>query len=264
MNDQSRYPVTYQRRQRSLSALEETYVPLLQAAHAKVILYSTYGYVEASTINDDDATGWKYVSSETEDDMPYFTSALHYGYLEYQEALEANGIETRVAPVGLAFLTVWEEDRDLWRKLFFVDGLHASPLGTYLAGCVIYATIRRRLPPVSIRIERVHQLWDRARRMNIGRSWYSAFLTDDEAAELLPMDLPTRSEAHILSDVCQRVVLEGYQPSSLISEDELGEDFFFSDNDDGNSQYADDDNASNQYMSHDDDLYADDDDNNQR
>jgi hypothetical protein len=255
MNDQSRYPLSYQRRQRSSSALEETYVPLLQAAQAKVVLYSTYGYVSASTINDDDASGWKYAPSETEDDMPYFTSALYYGYQEYQEILEANGIETRLAPVGLAFLTLWEEDRELWRKLFFVDGLHASPLGTYLAGCVIYATIRGRLPPVSIRIEQVHKLWDRARRMNIGKSWYASFITDDEAAELLPMDLPTRSEAHILSNVCQRVALEGYQPSSFMSEDELG-DNFFSDNDDhDNSQFVDDDNASNKYVSQDDALY---------
>ena len=244
LNDQSRYPLRYRRRQKTLTALEDTYVPMLQSAHAAVVLLVTYGYVAQTPITDDDASGWKYQASDAEEDMPYVSSALYHGYKEYQELLELNGIETRLAPVGLAFLTLWEEDIDMWRQLFFADGLHPSPLGTYLEGCVVYATIRGHLPPISIRIEKVSQLWNRARRMNLGKSWYSAFLTEEEASETLPMNLPTRSEAHVLSDVCQRVALEGHMPSSTLSLDELGNGFSYNDdagNDDDDAAAAADD-----------------------
>lgn len=254
MNDQSRYPVLYRRRRHSLLALRQVYAPLLRSAHATVVFLVTYGYVaQIPSYVDDDQGGWKYTPTETEEDMPYFTASLYYGYQEYRQALERRGVPVRLAQVGLAFLTVWEENRELWRRLFFVDGLHPSPLGTFLEGCVVHATIRQRLPPVSIRVEQVSQLWNRARRMNLGRSSYSKYLTDEEAMEQIPLTLPTRQEAHYLSDVCRRVALKGYQPSSLLQKYDLDSQYYssYADADDGvlygQFLYGDDDAAYAQY-----------------
>lgn len=227
MNDQSRYPVLYRRRKKSVLALRQVYAPILQEVQATAVFLVTYAYVANIPKNtDDDGSGWNFTPTETEDDMPYFTSALYHGYQEYQNVLERQGVPVRMAQVGLAFLTVWEEDRELWRRLFFVDGLHPSPLGSYLEGCVVYTTIRQKLPPISIRIEQVSRLWDRARRMHLGKSSYSKYLTEDEAAEQLPMALPTRAEASFMSDVCRRVVLENYHPPSLLGADSLSDSFY--------------------------------------
>ena len=64
--------------------------------------------------------------------------------------------------------------------------------------------------------------------MHLERAYYSAFVTDEQAAEKFPMALPTRKEAHTLSNVCRRVALRGYRPSSLFSHDELNDDYYAS------------------------------------
>jgi hypothetical protein len=50
----------------------------------------------------------------------------------------------KVAPVGLAFRRALRERPDL--KLYFSDLKHPSPVGIYLTGCVLYATIFGRSP----------------------------------------------------------------------------------------------------------------------
>lgn len=256
MNDQSRYPLSYENRQKSVMALREFYAPLLNTVQARAVLLVTYGYVrQPKQYADDDSASWNYPVYETEDDMPSMTSMLYYGYQEYQQVLERKGVPTRLAQVGLAFLTVWEEDRELWRRLFFFDGLHPSPLGTYLEGCVVYTTIRQQLPPIPIRIEKVSQLWARARRMHLSN--YQPFIPKEDRATAVPMALPTRDEARVLSNVCRRVVLQGYIPSSIWRVDALDETF--------NSNYGDADDAEfadyfvEDYYT-DDDYYNDDDD----
>ena len=256
LNDQSRYPLTYEKRGKSLMALYEIYAPLFNTVQATAVLLVTYAYVAQSPqYADDDNAGWKkFTPTDTEDDMPYMTSLLYYGYQEYEQVLAKSGVPVRLAQVGLAFLTVWEEDRELWRRLFFYDGLHPSPLGTYLEGCVVYSTIRQQLPPMSLRIEKVSRLWDRARRMHLGS--YKKYIPEEEYSTLIPMALPTRDEARFLSNVCRRVALKGYLPPSLWSIDQLDETFY--------SNYPDADDASfAEYFIEDyygDDYYVDDDD----
>ena len=48
-----------------------------------------------------------------------------------------------IAPVGLAFLTIWEENYGFWNsKLFHIDRIHASPHGTYSkdASSIVHCT----------------------------------------------------------------------------------------------------------------------------
>jgi len=60
----------------------------------------------------------------------------------YMSAAKENG--ARVAPVGIAWETVRKQDPSL--ELFYVDGSHPSPAGTYLAACTIYAAIFHQSP----------------------------------------------------------------------------------------------------------------------
>jgi hypothetical protein len=57
--------------------------------------------------------------------------------ISYEMAADAvNGV---FMPAGRAWITAWETDPDL--ELYAPDGLHPSPLGTYLAALVIYERI---------------------------------------------------------------------------------------------------------------------------
>jgi len=93
---------------------------------------------------------------------------------------------------------IWEENFSFWERLFGEDLYHPSPHGTYLAACVIYSTIYKRLPPASSRF--TSKVFSRSRMMQ---------LTGD------PQDLPTEDEALYLRWIAKRVVLQGHVPESL-------------------------------------------------
>ena len=64
------------------------------------------------------------------EDVANFTSLTRVGYQAYVDLLKSylpKKQALRIGPVGLAFLTVYEEDFDLWEKLFHSDHLHARP-----------------------------------------------------------------------------------------------------------------------------------------
>ena len=86
-------------------------------------------------------------------EVPEFTSRVHWGYQEYAQVLGETlpaDQSPLIAPVGLAFLLIWEEAYGIWEKLFLKDRLHPSPHGTYLIGCVLYATLYSRMPLTGI------------------------------------------------------------------------------------------------------------------
>lgn len=70
---------------------------------------------------------------------PEDQAQLSYAYMC---AAKENG--ARVAPVGIAWATVRKQDPSL--ELFYVDGSHPSPTGSYLAACTIYAAIFHQSP----------------------------------------------------------------------------------------------------------------------
>lgn len=100
MNDQTQYPAIEEKKEISIQVLEESYLPMIQESGAIPILYATHGY-RSDVIN---VTGLGNVSS--------FTSDVFEGYRQYAELLSANlpdEQQPRIAPVGLAFLVVYEE-----------------------------------------------------------------------------------------------------------------------------------------------------------
>lgn len=102
---------------------------------------------------------------------------------------------------------VWEENRDLWYKLFHnADHLHASPTGTFLTGCVVYHTLFEEMPLRDICLVPTHNmpsLWERARVM--------------QDALDPPNPFPTLEEAEYLYGICERVAANGEKPASFIT-----------------------------------------------
>lgn len=199
LNDQTTYPAIYYKRQKSLAALTSTYASIFQGAGVRPVFLSTHGYIAEK------------VNTTSLGNIPEFTSRVHYGYQKYAAALGtylSDDKQPLIAPAGLAFLTVWEETPGMWKRLFFTDGFHPSPHGSYLIGCVLYATLYGRMPSPDVALPtNVRQLWSRARKMQIG------------AGPI--MQYPTVDEAGYLWSVAERVVIQGHVPESFLESEEI-------------------------------------------
>lgn len=194
MNDHTKWPAVEEKLEVSLQVLEDEYVPMFLQNGATPVLYATHGYRS----HDINVTGFGNVSS--------FTSNVFDGYRRYAELLSTNlpyDQQPRIAPVGLAFLVVYEEDHDRWRKLFYIDGLHPSPHGSYLMGCILYATLYGHMPRRSVALPpRPQTLWRRARKMEINTLFY--------------MSYPTYAEAEYLYGVAKKIMIHGHRPETWI------------------------------------------------
>jgi len=89
-------------------------------------------------------------------DFRTMQDALADGYLTYQSTWSTEARPVWVAPVGWAWEAVYdrvlseglvpEDDGTLFSNLYNVDGSHPSPLGSWLAACVFYATLTGESP----------------------------------------------------------------------------------------------------------------------
>jgi hypothetical protein len=107
-----------------------------------------------------------------------------------------------IAPVGNAFLAVYEADKYLYKKLFLDDGIHPSAFGTYLYGTVIYATMMGYMPRYKdVVVDNMNTtLFGTARRLQA---------SDSKAG------FPDKEEAAILFKIAKKVALGGYKPKSI-------------------------------------------------
>lgn len=205
MNDQSKRPAFSSVRQVSVQTLENSYVPMLLESGATPILMATHGYEANGTTMD----GLGNVSD--------FTSRVYYGYQQYAQALAANlpnNQQPRIAPTGLGFLYLYENDYDLWDKLFFTkDRFHPSPHGTYLMGCILYTTMFGKMPPRLFLGSKY--LWKRARKMDVG----------GRSSDAMPF--PSRDEIGGLRDACYKIGLEGVYPETLDLETSFEDDDYY-------------------------------------
>ena len=183
MNDYTQAPARAASRRASIDVLIDQIAPMLRRCGGTPILLETWAY-RAPTKGSDD------LGEHAE-----FTARLQEGYREYAAALAAAlppEMQPRVAPVGTAFLAVRELRKKLWRELFHTDGVHPSPLGSYLEGLVIYATVFGSLPSAAASVpDDPSYLWARARRM--------------QPANAPPNRLPTVEEMNFLRGVAAKV-----------------------------------------------------------
>lgn len=204
LNDRSNWPAIEEKREETMEVLNDTFIPMLLENGAAPVLYATHGY-ESEMV---DTSEFSNISE--------FTSLIFEGYRQYAALLEANLPSTqrpRIAPIGLAFLIVYEENYAMWQKLFFVDDLHPSPHGTYLMGCVLYATLYGFMPGNTALPSNPESLWSRARKMQIGGEYHMPF--------------PTYDDCVYLYSVAKRLMEYGERPETFIQyyDDETESDY---------------------------------------
>eukprot|EP00586_Coscinodiscus_wailesii_P000252 CAMPEP_0172481212 /NCGR_PEP_ID=MMETSP1066-20121228/6891_1 /TAXON_ID=671091 /ORGANISM="Coscinodiscus wailesii, Strain CCMP2513" /LENGTH=269 /DNA_ID=CAMNT_0013243261 /DNA_START=204 /DNA_END=1013 /DNA_ORIENTATION=+ len=196
MNDRSHNPAQNKTRQISLNVLQKGYAPMLANIGATPVFIATHAYRNNTNI------------TATLGDVPTYTARVKQGYEQYSQTLSQllpTSHTPLIAPVGDAFLIVWRENLNLWYKLYNTDGLHPSPHGTYLQGCVIYCTIYGKAPLKSMALPKdVSVMFRNARAMQPDG------LTP--GGDYLPY--PNYEEALYLYDVAVRVVLLDYETGS--------------------------------------------------
>jgi hypothetical protein len=107
-----------------------------------VILVDTHAFWSDST----NMTG-------LDSDIVSLTRLIYQGVQSYASALsQVLSRPPIIAPIGLCFLVIYEEDEELWERLFLDDQIHMSLTGSYLFTMVLYTTIFGHLPPSDLYI----------------------------------------------------------------------------------------------------------------
>ena len=188
--DQTKRMAISNARNTSLSWIVKNYGPLLNASNAIPVIIQPHAFSSSKT----NMTGLG--------NVPGFTKMISDGVNDYAEQLRKALPRSKrpiVSPVGMAFLTIWEEDYDLWKLLFIQDEMHPSIYGTYLICCVLYMTLfNHRLPDTEVtHPENVPELFEYSRKLS-GQQGF-----------------PSAADATYMRHVARRVVLKGYVPPSF-------------------------------------------------
>lgn len=199
INDQTARMADPDARQDSIDALKYAYAPMIADSRAKPLIVDTHAYLEEGS----NQTGFY---GKT---IPYMQAMIQSGVEEYIMALKynlPNNLEPKVVPIGMAYLVVWEEEPELWQRLFMNSDAnetlpYSSPHGSYLFANVIYATAYGHLPRKSGSQEQIKNLFATARYLPDLPEYYADIF-------------PTMEEADYLRLVARRVVLQGYVPYS--------------------------------------------------
>lgn len=189
------------------ATLEAYYLPWLAEIGSTPVFIVSQGYLKNGQENMDDP----YV------DVPTFSKLLVEGYIQYAEVLAENlpsRQRPRLAPVAVAFLTIWEENRDFWPILFAVDGRHTSFHGTYFQGLIWYFTLFGRMPFRSTALQDDLSVFFERRR------WPPQ--TDEWPTQLEV----SREEAEYLYDVAERVCVHHHIPQSLGEDSSYGAEWW--------------------------------------
>ena len=212
INDNTRNPAQAHTRAHALQTIERFYVPWFLETGATPVFLWTHAYTPATEGECSTTTTANSPQNNKRDmtgleDVANFTSLTRVGYQAYADLLQLylpRAQHPRIAPVGLAFLVVHEENFETWQRLFHCDGIHASPSGTFLQGCIIYHTLFGTMPDHDFVVRKnMPSLWKRARMMQ--HVWEpSNPFPDEETAEYL-------------YTVAERVMNEGYVPKSFIN-----------------------------------------------
>jgi hypothetical protein len=194
--DQTKRMAVAEARNSTVNVLINGYGPFLADSGATPVLVDTHAF-------------WSSHSNMTGlSDVPTFTRLIYEGVADYVDALQSVLPRRQapvVAPVGLAYLLIWEEQFTVWEKLFLDDEIHASIHGSYLFAVVLYATLFGHLPKRDVSVpENVQALFADTRKL-LGQGGQQSF--------------PTQEEAAYLRDVARRVVLRGEVPRSFYSSD---------------------------------------------
>jgi hypothetical protein len=170
-------------RNQTLGVLQEYYIPLLLKSGATPIIVETHAFWS-------DQTNMTGLGS-----LPTFAAMIHEGARQYAAILHEtlpNEQRPIIAKIGIAYLTVYKENKDLYAKLLYKDSVHASLYGSFLFGCVLHCAIYGNAPSNSVS-SHVKDYFQNARKIQ-------------------GTEYPSKREAIYLLKVAERVMLHGYVP----------------------------------------------------
>lgn len=212
MNDHTQSPARPEKKQESMNSLQSEYIPLLMSqirntavskendGESRKETIPTKLQLHTITVIFIQTAAYRNPVKDSEDlgTFDQFTESLQRGYEDYAELVansyivnenESNPLQTKVAPVGLAYQAIRKQDELFWAKLYARDDFHPSPHGTLLEAYTIYCTIVQERPPMYN-----PAWWNWARYM--------------QPPDTEPLPLPTAEEASALRDVawttCQK------------------------------------------------------------
>lgn len=190
INDHTQHPARSDTRLESINALMKNYAPLIRQSGAIPVFLMTFAYQERGVYGSDDLG-----------DVLQFTKLLKEGYQSYVQKLAEvlpAALTPRIAPVGLAFSAIYEENPTMWYQLFHPDKKHPSPHGSFLIACVLFYTIlgvSQGTEAIAIPDSGTSAIWEKARPRVMQPAG------DD------PLPTPTFDEAKYLSSIALRVCL---------------------------------------------------------
>jgi hypothetical protein len=167
---------------------------------------------------------------ELNPDFKTMNSNLLAGYTIYQQATRADGRETYVAPAGLVFeevydnqATLYVDTPDLFSKLYSDDGSHPSGSGTYASGLTILCTITGRSPlrpwgPSNIPVNSTDE------RLNVRRAVHQVLFetklfVDDSIQFPFPFAYPQLSSYPSYTESSWDGIISGYVPLPTVRYD---------------------------------------------
>ena len=227
LTDQTRRMADEEAREDSLDALAQAYSILIKQSRAIPIIVDTHAFnfdpdnytrsynnyqeqngqeeEEASMDEEEYANSYMAEGEDKEsffgDDIPLFTSAIYAGVYEYVDLLEyalPESQKPRIAKIGMTYLAIWEDNKEMWNKLFADDSIHASPYGSYLFAVVLYCTMYEHMP------KPVHEPMDVKSLFWLSRTVYGNQTL-----------YPSVDDANYLRKWARKVQLEGYVPESM-------------------------------------------------
>ena len=245
--DQTKRMAVAEAKEESIYALKYGYGPLLAGTGAIPVLVDTHAFWSNQT----NMTGLG-------DDVEDFQALIYSGVQEYVDALASvlpSDQTPLVAPIGLTYLAIYEDDPTAWEKLFVDDEMHASVHGSYVFATVLYATIYGHMPDQSVAIPNggIENLFAECRKLLLDDDSSSSYYNNQEEEEDQPDNneedednnyydynlynmaneednynansnsnsnsnnspFPTASEARYYRNWARRVTLQGYVPGSL-------------------------------------------------
>lgn len=196
ITDQAKRMAYDETRQDALTAFNYTYGPILKKRGIAPVIVQPHSYISSSNNGDGSSTGFS--------DLATFTANVREGAYVYKKYLNqrlGRFTHARVAPVGDAFLAVYENDAAMHQKLFLDDGIHPSAYGTFLYGTVIYATIMGHMPKKrDVVVDDIEgTLFKTARRLQASSS---------------SVGFPTKKELSYLYKIAKKVS-KGYKPKGI-------------------------------------------------
>lgn len=108
---------------------------------------------------------------------------LNTGFQQYYKILQKHFPVVFICPVGEAFNIVFQENKNLFERLYVPDTFHPSKIGTYLSSCCFWMTITKKSKEEIIWFPSEKEIFpfDEKLKKTFGKDWKAELVTEEIA-----------------------------------------------------------------------------------